>query len=64
MSILGLLVVIAILGVAAWVVSQIAIISEPFKKIIYVVLVVVACLIVFKAFFGVDPLAELQRPVR
>ncbi len=63
MSILGLLVVIAILGVAAWVVSQITVIAEPFKKIIYVILIVVAILIVARA-FGVDPIGELQRPVR
>lgn len=60
MSIIGLVVVIALLGVLAWIVYQAPMITPSFKTIIYVILVLVAILITASA-FGV--LGVLHQPV-
>ena len=63
MSILGLILLLAVLGFCAWLVTQLGFIDAKFQKLIILVLFVVAILILFRA-FGVDPIGELQRPVR
>ena len=63
MSILALLLILVVLGVVGWACKQLPL-DGSIQKVIVVVLVLIAVFVVIKAFFGVDPLAELQRPVR
>ncbi len=58
MNLIGLLVALIVLGVLFWAAHRILAVlplEEPFRTIIYVVLVVVAVLICVQALFGVIP---------
>lgn len=60
MSILYILLVLVVAGLLLWAVKAILsapgiTVAEPFKTVIYVVLVLVICLFVLQAFFGVLP---------
>lgn len=60
MSIMGILLVLLVAGILAWGFTKIMnapgiVIAEPFRTIIYVVGIVLLCLFVLQAIFGVVP---------
>lgn len=50
MSVIGLVVLIVVIGLVAWIVNSYLPIPQPFKTIINVVLIVVALIVVLNAF--------------
>lgn len=59
MSILELFGVLIVLGVAAWVVQNLAPMSEPFKKGFHVLCVIIVLFLFLNVFFGVGPVVNL-----
>lgn len=60
MSILYILLVLVIAGIILWAAKSILsapgiVVADPFKTIIWVVIVVVICLFVLQSFFGILP---------
>lgn len=60
MSVLYILLVLIVAGIVLWAVKSVLnapgmIIQDPFKTIIWVVIVVVICLFVLQSFFGILP---------
>lgn len=62
MSIIGLLVILAVLGVAAWFVNSKLPISAGFKTLINVVLIVIAILLCLVAFGVWDEVRAMKVP--
>jgi hypothetical protein len=60
MSILTIILVLVVAGIALWAVKAILsapgmVIGEPFRTILWVVFVVLICLFVLQSFFGILP---------
>jgi hypothetical protein len=62
MSIIALLVILALLGLAAWVVNYKLPIAQPFKLIINVVLIVIAVWLCLDAFGIMDQIRGAKVP--